>query len=171
MKKSLFASASVALSLAASSAFAVGPLSVEERVELKAPPAKVWAIVGNFGSLGWHPAVKTTQITQGRVAEVGAVREITMVDGAKIIETLEAREEAKQSLRYRIESSPLPVNGYVSTIRVEPNGAGSRVVWRSSFVRDPKVPNLDDAQARDVIAGVYKGGFEGLRKQLGEAPQ
>lgn len=171
MKKSLFTLAGVALSLAASSALAVGPLSVEERVELKAPPAKVWAIVGNFGSLGWHPAVKTTQITQGRAADAGAVRELTMVDGAKIIETLEARDDAQKSLRYHIDASPLPVNGYVSTIRVEPNGAGSRVVWRSTFVRDPKVPNLNDEQARDVISGVYKGGFSGLQKQLGEAAQ
>jgi mxaD protein len=36
-------------------------------------------------------------------------------------------------------------------------------VWSSDFQRDEKAANVNDQQAREAIAGIYKAGFEGLR--------
>ena len=46
-----------ALSLIPAAALAHGPSrqKVVEKIEIDAPPAKVWAIVGNFGDLSWLP--------------------------------------------------------------------------------------------------------------------
>ncbi len=34
-----------------------------ESVEIAAPPDKVWAIIGNFSDLTWHPAIKSSNAT------------------------------------------------------------------------------------------------------------
>ena len=46
-----------ALALIPAAALAHGPSrqKVVEKIEIDAPPAKVWAIVGNFGDLSWLP--------------------------------------------------------------------------------------------------------------------
>ena len=143
-------------------------LKVEETMELFVPPAKVWATIGNFGSLAWHPVVAGTEITRGRNNATGAVRTITTKDGAKIVEALEARNNGRRSLRYRIVESPLPVTGYVSTLSVAPHGKGSRVTWMSNFERNQKAEGVDDAKAKEIIAGIYKAGFDGLRGQFAD---
>jgi hypothetical protein len=42
---------------------------VTETVKLDAPPAKVWARIGHFGDLSWHPAVKKTEASDGDKAD------------------------------------------------------------------------------------------------------
>jgi len=156
----------VMVSLAVSGAALAAPrLAVEKSIDLPAPPAEVWKTIGDFGSLGWHPAVAGTEITAGRNNVAGAQRTITLKDGAKIVETLKARKA--NSLTYAIDSSPLPVSGYVSTLSVAKKGKGSHVVWKSRFERDPKAAGVDDAKAQEIIGGIYAGGFEALAKQFG----
>lgn len=151
---------------AASFALAAPQLAVEESVELAAPPAAVWRLTGDFSGLpAWHPAVATTQISKGKDNTPGAVRVITTKDGAKIVETLRAWNGKGRSLTYAIDESPLPVAGYVSTFKVLPHGKGSRVVWSSNFER---AGQGTDEEARQVIAGIYKAGFEGMQAKLGK---
>lgn len=148
-------------------AMAAPALHVEESATFDAPPATVWKIVGSFSNLGWHPAVDSTTIAQGRDNQKGAVRHIKIKDGAVFIEKLLARDPHKQRMRYEILESPLPVRGYVSEIRVLPAGQGSRVVWISDF-RAVHSADVDDAKAKAIVSGIYKGGLDGLRAKLAE---
>jgi len=141
-----------------------GALSVTETTVLTAPPAKVWALIGNFGSLDWHPAVAKTDILSGEAGHAGAIRQVTLQDGALIIE--EQLSQSAQALTYKINESPLPVSGYVSELKVDAVGDNTRVTWSSTF--DAK-QGASDADATGAIKGVYTGGFDALGKTFGTA--
>ena len=142
-------------------------LHVEESTELAAPPEKVWALVGQFGSLAWHPVVAETRTDGTDPNRPGCQRTITTRDGARLVEALQDYRADERVLSYRIVESPLPVSGYRSTLRVLPAPGGSRVVWSSDFERDPAAAGVSDEQAREIVAGIYRSGFEGLRGALG----
>lgn len=153
------------LGLLAGAASAAGNLHVEETTTLDAPPAVVWQAIGKFSSLAWHPVVAQTQLTAGQDNKKGAVRKVTTRDGAVIVEKLQALDAGARRMRYEIVESPLPVAHYVSTLSVQAAGKGSRITWKSDFdaVHSEAV---DDAKAKDLVAGIYKAGFDGLREQL-----
>lgn len=156
-----------ALALAAwlsAGAVSAGELQVSVSQTLSASPEEVWQQIGRFGQLGWHPAVATT-VVRGDPERNGAVREITTVDGAVLVEKLLAHDARQHSLRYRIEHSPLPVTGYVSTLKVLPGPfGGSKVVWSSHFRRTASV---DDAGAQQAVAGIYRAGMQALVRTFG----
>ena len=144
-----------------------GELQVSVSQTLSASPEEVWQEIGRFGQLSWHPAVATT-VVRGNPERTGAVREITTVDGAVLVEKLVAHAAGQHSMSYRILRSPLPVSGYVSTLRVLPaQFGGSKVVWSSHFRRTAAV---DDATARQAVEGIYRAGMQSLVKAFG-SPQ
>jgi carbon monoxide dehydrogenase subunit G len=143
----------------AAGAQAAGTLSVTEKVEVAAPPAKVWDAIKDFkGWQTWHPAIAGTDITKGGGNDKGTVRVLTTKDGAKITEELVAYDAKKHSYKYRITASPLPVADYVSTIEVKPAKNGSTVVWTSKF----KAKGASDADAKKTIVGIYRAGLDNL---------
>ncbi len=156
--KTLFATALTCASVMAHA----GALSVTETTVLTAPPAKVWAQIGNFASLGWHPAVEKTEMASGEAGHAGAVRHITLNGGGLIVE--EQTAQGEHSMSYKILESPLPVTGYASELKVEADGDNTKVTWSSTF--DAK-EGVSDADAKGAIAGVYTGGFEALGKTFG----
>lgn len=158
----------VALLLSASftAAVAAPTLEVEESATLAAPPAAVWKVIGDYAGLHrWHPAIAASEIARGKNNAHGAVRNLTTRDGARIVEELLAYDGKGHSMRYRFLASPLPVTDYVSTLAVEPDGKGSRIVWKGEFKRTEQT---DDAKAREIFVGIYRAGFEGVRAKLGE---
>ncbi|MCG2576700.1 SRPBCC family protein [Dechloromonas sp. XY25] len=160
-----------ALSLAwAGNALAERPLlKVEERIQVAASPAKVWAVVGQFGDLGWHPVIASTEITKGKDGRKGAERTLTAKDGAKFVEELLARSDGALSLKYRIVSAPLPVSDYVSTLKVSSaKDGGSIIAWSSQFRRKDEKPveGADDTGVRKIVSGIYTSGLDNLKKQL-----
>lgn len=163
-----FAVSAICGLLLSSGAGAAPGLNVEESVTLAAKPAVVWKMIGDYNALAaWHPVVAKTEIIKGKNNSNGALRSVETKDGAKLIEELLAYDGKKNSMRYRIVESPLPVRDYVSTLSVQASGQGSRVVWKSSFDAVHE-GGVDDAKAKDIVAGIYKAGFEGLRAKLGE---
>jgi mxaD protein len=143
-------------------------LKVEESIPVAAKPAVVWQLIGDFRGLPQrHPAVSSTEIVKGKNNARGAVRSIDTKDGVRLTEELLAYDGRRHSMRYRIIESPLPVSGYVSTPRVNPEGTGSRIVWKSEFRRAGPA-DVDDTKARDIIAGIYRAGFDGVRARLGD---
>ena len=142
---------------------------VSESVVVDAAPDAVWKIVGDFDGLpGWHPAVAKVDIVKGSNNTPGAVRDITTKDNAKLVETLLAYNAKGHSMKYRIDQSPLPVAGYVSQLKVAPAGKGSRITWSSTFSvpAAAKKDGVTDAKAQEIVAGIYTGGFEGLKAKL-----
>src|ERR1700758_3094591 len=151
------------IALAPASATAAIVLSVKEKVELSAPPEKVWDLIKDFGGLHtWHPVFASTEITSGKDNNRGAVRVLTTKDGAKITERLERYQPRAFSYTYRITDSPLPITDYVSTIQVKANKSGSVVYWSSHFKAKE---GTADAEAVKLVRGVYRAGLDNLKEK------
>jgi carbon monoxide dehydrogenase subunit G len=129
-----------------------------------APADAVWGILRDFGGVAkWGgPALQQCQV-EG--SGVGAVRRITGPGGLQIVERLEAFDDAGRSLSYSIiEKSPIPVKGYLSTVKVTPEGdAACRVDWSSTFEPDGAPAETGEK----IVRQVYTGGIAGIRKALG----
>lgn len=145
-------------------------IRLKESVEINAPADKVWAIVGNYGDMGWHPAIGKTEVTSGKAHEVGATRILSLKDGGgNINEVLTSFDADSKIMKYEITDSVLPVREYGASIKVESAGEGrSLVTWRTMFKRkDPASPGAagqDDATAKEVVSGILKSGLENLKK-------
>lgn len=147
-------------------AFAHGPTRQKavETVEIAAPPAKVWALVKDWGGMAkWHPAV-------GEVAVNGTTERILKLKGGgAVVEELEAVDEGSMMMRYRMKDpGPVPVNNYSAAISVVAQGSGALVQWKGAFYRaylnnDPP-PEQSDEAAVKAITGIYKSGLDNLKK-------
>jgi hypothetical protein len=92
---------------------------------------------------------------------VGALRTLTLQDGGRFIERLESIDENARTSSYRILISPLPVDGYVSTMNVKDLGSNRcEVEWSSTF----KPKGTPEADVKNLIEGIYSMGFDGLKK-------
>ncbi len=160
----------VSVGLASAPAFAHGPSrqKVVEKIEIDAPADKVWAIVGNFQDMSWHPGVAKTEGTGG--SETGAKRTLTLKDGGKIEESVTKYDAAGKSISYKIDNvdvKVLPVNNYASTITVKDAGGKSEVEWKGAFYRgfmnnDPP-PELTDEAAVKSVTAIYTSGLQALK--------
>ena len=171
-----------ALAVAGTAAFtaAFGPIwahgptrqKVRESIEINAPQAKVWAMIGNFQDMSWLAPVTKTTGEKGN--EIGAMRTLTLQGGATVEEELYKYEPDMLSYSYRItkvDVKVLPVTNYSSTLTVSPAPDGkAKVEWAGAFYRgfpnnDPP-PELNDEAAKAAVSGLYKAGLEGLKKKI-----
>jgi mxaD protein len=143
-------------------------IRMKESIEINAPAAKVWAKVGSYGDMSWHPAIAKTEVVEGKADEVGAKRVLTLQDGGKVNETLTSYDAAGMTMKYEITESVLPVREYGASIKVEAAGDKSVVTWRAMFKRkDPANPGAagqDDAAAKTAVDGILKSGLANLKK-------
>ncbi|MBI1866720.1 MAG: SRPBCC family protein [Methylocystis sp.] len=164
-----------ALALVPFAALAHGPSrqKVVEKVEIDAPPAKVWAAIGNFQDMSWHPAIAKTEGTGGNAPDQ-AKRRLTLKDGGTIDEILTKYDADAMALGYRIEQvdvKVLPVNNYSSTLSVSAADGGKSVVeWKGAFYRgfpnnDPP-PELSDEAAIKAVTGIYRAGLDALKAKV-----
>ncbi|MGR3269536.1 SRPBCC family protein [Thalassococcus profundi] len=163
-------------------AMAHGPTrqKVTLTTEVAAEPAEVWAAIGDFQDLTWHPAVVSQTGEGGN--EIDATRQLYLsdqgADGPTIDEVLYKYDAEKMTYSYRITEvavEVLPVTNYSSHLTVKPlDGGGSLVEWRGAFYRgypnnDPP-PELNDEAAISAVTGVYQAGLDALVDRFG-APQ
>ena len=139
-------------------------------VEVAAAPAEVWAVIGNFQDMSWHPAVHSS--TGEGANDIDATRVLTLggEGGPTISEILYKFSDEKMSYSYRITDvlvEVLPVTNYSSHLTVKPvDGGGSLIEWRGAFYRgypnnDPPA-ELSDEAAINAITGVYQAGLDAL---------
>jgi carbon monoxide dehydrogenase subunit G len=134
-------------------------LTVAVDTELDATPADVWKVVGDFGGVDSFLEVVESVEVEGE--GVGAVRTLNLPEGAQFVETLTALDAEAMTLSYRIDESPLPVEGYAATIRVsELEDGSSKVDWSATF----KAKGASDADARKAISDIFDMGFAGLEQ-------
>jgi hypothetical protein len=174
--KSALLAAALILPTLPGAAWAHGPTrqKVTETIEINAPADKVWAVIGSFQDMSWHPAVKATTGTGGNTPDV-AKRHLDLGGGASLDEELYKYDADKHSYSYRIPTvdvKVLPVNNYSSTIDVTPSDDGktSTVEWRGAFYRgfpnnDPP-PELNEEAAIKAVTGIYKSGLDALKKKI-----
>lgn len=177
MKRRTFMLAATAAALRPGLALAHGPTrqKVTLTTEVGAEPAEVWAAIGNFQDMSWHPAVFATAGENGN--EIDATRVLTLGEagGPTIAEILYKYSAEKMSYSYRItavEVEVLPVTNYSSHLTVKPrNGGGALIEWRGAFYRghpnnDPP-EHLNDAAAVAAVTGVYQAGLDALVERFG----
>ena len=134
---------------------------IVKRAVVEISADEVWAIVGHFGLLPkWLPLV-----TQCRVegSGVGAIRTLTVNDGAVVKERMDAYDADRRTYAYSvIDPGRLPLTSCRSTIRVEPDGEGRSIVtWAGWF----EVSGADDAETVRWIDAFYDAGIGALRKR------
>jgi len=170
MKKIL---ALFALAMLPFSAIAHGPSpqKVDKSVTIKADPAKVWAMVKDFGNMHkWHPAVASTKLEK---KGDDTYRLLTLKDGGTIYEKLRSIDDEAMKIRYEIVEGALPVSDYNAfmTVKAGPGADETTVQWVGRFYRvyklnPPIPPGQDDETAVNAVTGVYDAGLEGLKKAL-----
>jgi len=145
--------------------------------EVAASPADVWAAIGNFQDMSWHPAVFSS--TGEGDNDIDATRVLTLgaEGGPTISEILYKYSTEKMSYSYRITDvlvEVLPVTNYSSHLTVKPrDDGGAQIEWRGAFYRgypnnDPP-ENLNDAAAIAAVSAVYQAGLDALVERFGAA--
>ena len=132
MKKFL---ALLALAVLPLSAMAHGssPQKVEKTITIKAPPAKVWAIVKDFGNMQtWHPGIASTKLEKKGEE---TFRTLTLKSGGDIDEKLRSADDASMKMKYEIVSGVAPVADYNAfmTVTAGPGAGESTVTWVGRF--------------------------------------
>lgn len=158
-------------------ALAHGPTrqKVTLTTEVVAPPSDVWAVIGNFQDMSWHPAVFATAGEGGNEIDATRVLTVGAEGGPTISEILYKYSDEKMSYSYRITDvlvEVLPVTNYSSHLTVKPlDSGGSLIEWRGAFYRgypnnDPP-PELNDEAAIAAVTGIYQAGLEALTERFG----
>jgi hypothetical protein len=165
----------VLLALAPAVALAHGatPQKVFESIEIDAPPAKVWGVVGNFGDASWLPGVARTESSGDNTPEA-ATRRLFLKSGATIDERLVQYDAAAMSLRYLMEHvdiKVLPVGNLSATLTVRPLDDGfSRVEWKSRFYRAFPGGNppeqFTDEIAVEAVTKLFREGLAALKAKV-----
>ena len=176
MKRRLFLMAAAAVTLPPV-ALAGGPTrqKITVTAEVAADPSEVWAVIGDFQDMSWHPAVHATTGEGGNA--IDATRQLVLGSegGPTIDEVLYKYSTETMSYSYRITDvkvEVLPVTDYSSHLTVKPrDGGGSLVEWRGAFYRgapnDDPPEELNDAAATAAVTGVYRAGMEALVERFG----
>ncbi|NOD30217.1 MULTISPECIES: SRPBCC family protein [Ruegeria] len=145
--------------------------------EVAASPEEVWAVVGNFDDMSWHPAVFATEGNGGNAIDATRLLTLGQEGGPTINEILYKYSAEKMSYSYRITEvavEVLPVTNYSSHLTVKPrDGGGSIIEWRGAFYRgypnnDPPA-ELNDEAAIAAVTGVYQAGLDALIERFGAA--
>ena len=165
---------SVSLVPFTASAHGPSPQKVEKSITIKADPAKVWAIVKDFGNFHkWHPGVASTKLEQKKDdnGDMATFRTLTFKDGGSVFEKLRSADDATMKLKYEIVTGTLPLTDYNATITVSKgeNPGETNVVWVGRFYRlyklNPPIPaGQDDETAIKAITGIFDSGLANLKK-------
>lgn len=143
--------------------------------EVAAAPEEVWATIGNFQDMSWHPAVHSTTGEGDNNIDATRLLVLGQEGGPTIAEMLYKYDAAKMTYSYRITDvavEVLPVTNYSSHLTVTPrDGGGSKIEWKGAFYRgypnnDPP-PELNDEAAIAAVTGVYQAGLDALVAKFG----
>jgi hypothetical protein len=133
-----------------------------------ASAADVWKTVREFDGLpAWHPAIESSELASGREGEVGAVRRLTLGDGAIVTERLLLLDDLDRVLTYSFDGpNPFGVRRYISTTHVlEVTDTGQAFVeWWAEYDAEGD----DEERLNDLFGGgVFAAGIAALQERLG----
>ncbi|MDO5368765.1 SRPBCC family protein [Paracoccus sp. (in: a-proteobacteria)] len=179
--KSVLALAAAATLVVCGAAQAHGPvrLKLELSETLDATPDEVWAEIGRFDDMSWHPAVARTELTSADATTPDASARVLHLNAGgnpTITEQLTKWQPEKRCYAYmitQVEVTVLPVTNYASTLCVKDAGGKAEVVWKGGFYRgypnnDPP-PELNDEAAMTAVTGIYRAGLDALVEKHGRA--
>jgi len=135
---------------------------------IDAPTAKVWEKVRDFNGLPrWHPAIRDSRIENGEPSDrVGCVRDFHLQNGDRIREKLLGLSDYDYFCTYSILESPMPLTGYVATLRLTPVTDGDRTFaeWTAEF---DCAPEAEEGLVSGIGTNVFQAGFNALKRQMG----
>lgn len=135
---------------------------------IDAPTAKVWEKVRDFNGLPrWHPAIRDSRIENGEPSDrVGCVRDFHLQNGDRIREKLLGLSDYDFFCTYSILESPMPLTGYVATLRLTPVTDGDRTFaeWTAEF---DCAPEAEEGLVTGIGQNVFQAGFNALKRQMG----
>lgn len=149
------------------------PQRVEESIDIAAPPAAVWALVGDFGRFApWHPLLTASSSDKGN--SVGATRTLTLARGGMLTEDLDEYLPAEMLINYRsgrvIDPTVLAVGSYSARLRVSATAGGSRLEWRARAYRadtgNEPAASRDDAAAVTALQEFIRPALAAAKRQL-----
>lgn len=134
---------------------------------IDAPVAKVWERVRDFNGLPrWHPRIRDSRIENGEPGDrVGCVRDFHLQNGDRIREKLLGLSDYDYFCTYSILESPMPLTGYIATLRLTPVTDGDRTFgeWTAEFDCDPAE---EDGLVAGIGENVFLAGFNALKRQM-----
>lgn len=134
---------------------------------IDAPVAKVWERVRDFNALPrWHPAIRDSRIENGEPSDrVGCVRDFHLQNGDRIREKLLGLSDYDYFCTYSILESPMPLTGYIATLRLTPVTDGDRTFaeWTAEF---DCAPEFEEGLVGNIGTNVFQAGFNALKRQV-----
>ena len=152
---------------------------VVKEFEVKAEPAKVWALVKDFGAIGkWHPDVTNVKLEDRKDAESEKVlphRLVTLKNGATFLEKLREVNDADMKMDYKLvdgADSTIAVSNYRTVAQVKAGKAAgtSTVTLTARFYNKANTMEAplgaDNPAANKAINELYDAAAIGLQKAL-----
>ncbi|HPH06842.1 MAG TPA: SRPBCC family protein [Methylotenera sp.] len=179
MKKFLAILAAVCLMPIA--AFAHGPSGqkVVKEFEVKAEPAKAWALLKDFGAIGkWHPDVTNVKLENRKDDESGKEmphRLVTLKNGTTFLEKLREANDTDMKLDYKLvdgKDSTIAVSNYrtVAQVKAGKSAGQSVVTLTARFYNAANTmeapPGKDNVAANKAINELYDAAAVGFKKAL-----
>jgi hypothetical protein len=120
-----------------------------------------WSAISSIGGLErWFPMITGCSVSG---TGEGATRILTLADGAKIKDRIEAIDHQLRRLRYTRIESPFPVQSYLGTVEVRKvNDDSSEVSWTVEF--DVQEEQRD--AMIEFLHTVLAQGIQGLEQDL-----
>ena len=128
-------------------------LELSEYVDIEAPAAQVWQLVGDFADpRAWTPGLDAVSCT----GTAPGARRVLRFGSSEIHEELVEHDADSRVLTYRWITGGLPLAEYASTVRVEAlTPRLSRVVWSARC--EPR--GVTVLQLERMLRGAYRRGL------------
>lgn len=139
-----------------------GMATLRRSVEVAAPAADVWTLVGDFSAIHrWHPQVSAPTLRGASPHTPGAER----VFGPGTEEELVERDESARRLVYTMPDPPFPITNHRAVLEVVPrDDRHCTVVWTAMFDCSPETARELESVIGD---GVFAVGLNALAERYG----
>lgn len=137
------------------------PIVVRAETRVAANPAEVWPAFADAAAwTGWFTGMKDARYTSAAPHGVGSTRTVHVMS-MRADETILAFDPGER-FAFRVDATNLPVlDALVEVVTLEPDGAGTRVVYRQALETKPWLRLLAPLLRRGMERGLRRG-LDGL---------
>lgn len=152
--------------------FASAPFLTNVRYEFPdLTPEQLWNVISSARMWSWLPTVWGCRYPEGARPEPGVVRDFQMYLHHWLVYAQREQiihVEPGRRMMYTAVDATLPFFGtWLEDYRVEPVGAGSRLVWRMG-VRPRFIGGLPLRWVSVLLTPVFRFGLRGVRREVGD---
>lgn len=138
---------------------------VKKSVLIKASKEKVWKKISNIVGLHeWVVDVKKTVYRSKIKRGVGAIRNISFLDGSEVEEHVVAWKN-KKYFSY-IAVSGLPLRVYYATISMVPQTSKATMITWQSYLNSKKMTKKEFNKFVSFLGGFYQASLQNLKLRL-----